>query len=66
VLRSPLLDVILQVRPHQLRVEGQAHLPCPAGHTSFDEAQDTVGFLGCKGTLLPHVQLAKKDLGGSD
>ena len=34
------------------------HLPRPAGHASFDAAQDTVGFLVCEGTLLAHVQLA--------
>ena len=28
-----------------------------ACHASFDAAQDIVDFLGCKGTLLAHVQL---------
>uniref|UniRef100_A0A8B9FAM1 RB transcriptional corepressor 1 n=1 Tax=Amazona collaria TaxID=241587 RepID=A0A8B9FAM1_9PSIT len=37
------------------RVKGQEHLPRPAGHTPFDAAQDTVGLLGCKRTLLAHV-----------
>ena len=46
------------MRPHQSRAEGQDHLPHPAGHASFDAAQDTVVFLGCKGTLLAHAQLA--------
>jgi len=45
VLRAPHLDTVLQVRPHQRRVEGQDHLPRPAGHASSDAAQDTVGFL---------------------
>ena len=58
VLRTPHLDTVLQVRPHQSRVEGHNHLPSPAGHASLDAAQDMVGFLGCKGTLLSHVQLA--------
>ncbi|KAK4817891.1 hypothetical protein QYF61_002060 [Mycteria americana] len=57
VLRAPELDAVLQVRSHQSRVEGQNHLPRPAGHTSFDAAQDTVGLLGCERTLLAHVQL---------
>jgi len=57
LLRTPHLDAVLRVRPHQRRAEGQNHLPCPAGHSSFDTAQDKVGFLGCEGTLLPHVQL---------
>ncbi|KAK4826362.1 hypothetical protein QYF61_007956, partial [Mycteria americana] len=57
VLRAPELDAVLQVGSHQSRVEGQNHLPRPAGHASFPAAQDTVGFLGCKRTLLAHVQL---------
>jgi len=52
LLRTPYLDRVLQVRRHQCRVEGQDCLPRPA----FDAVQDTVGFLGCKGTLLAHVQ----------
>ena len=41
------------------RVDGQDHLPHPAGHTfCFDAAQDVVGFRGCEGTLLAHIQLA--------
>lgn len=57
LLRTPYLNAMFQVRPHQHRVEGQDHLPHPAGHTS-DVAQDTIGFLCCKGTSLTHVQLA--------
>jgi len=49
------LDAVFQVKSHQHRVEGQDHLPQPAGHSSFDAAQDTVGFLGCEGTSLAHV-----------
>ena len=37
--------------------EEDNHLPHPAGHPSFDAAQDTVGLLGYKHTLLAHVQL---------
>ena len=58
VLRTPHLDAVLQVRSHQCRAEGQDHLPCPAGHTSFDAAQVTIGFLSYKGILLAHAQLA--------
>ncbi|KAK4824308.1 hypothetical protein QYF61_013053 [Mycteria americana] len=57
VLRAPELDAVLQVGSHQSRVEGQNPLPRPAGHASFDAAQDMVGLLGCKCTLLTHVQL---------
>ncbi|KAK4810846.1 hypothetical protein QYF61_008818 [Mycteria americana] len=57
VLRTPELDAGLQVGSHQRGVEGQNHLPRPAGHASFDAAQDTVGFLGCERTLPAHVQL---------
>ncbi|GAB0186614.1 mitochondrial enolase superfamily member 1 [Grus japonensis] len=57
MLGTPELDTVLQVGSHQNRVEGQDHLPLPAGHASFDAAQDTVGFLGCKRTLPAHVEL---------
>ncbi|KAK4828848.1 LOW QUALITY PROTEIN: hypothetical protein QYF61_000905 [Mycteria americana] len=57
VLKTPELDAVLQVGSHQSRVEGQNHLPRPAGHAAFDAAQDTVGLLGCERTLLAHVQL---------
>jgi len=58
VLRAhPELDAGLQVGSHQSRVEGQNHLPPPAGHPSLDAAQDTVGHLGSKHMLLAHVQL---------
>ena len=57
VLRTPHLDTVLQMRSHQHRTEGQDHLHLPAGHAAFNAAQDTVGFLGCKDTLLAHVQL---------
>ncbi|KAK4810611.1 hypothetical protein QYF61_007348 [Mycteria americana] len=57
VLRTPEMDAVLQMGSHHSRAEWQNHLPRPAGHTSFDAAQDTVGFLGCECTLLAHVQL---------
>jgi len=55
VLRTPYLDTVLQVSPHQCCAERQDHLPRPAGHTSFDAAQDMVGFLICEGTVLADV-----------
>jgi len=36
---------------------GQNHLSQPAGHTALDAAQDMVGLLGCKRTLLDHINL---------
>ncbi|KAK4815928.1 hypothetical protein QYF61_010185, partial [Mycteria americana] len=57
VLRAPELDAVLQVGSHQSRVEGQNHIPRPAGHNSFEAAQDVVGFLGSECTLSAHVQL---------
>jgi len=45
------------VGSHQSRAEGQNPLRQPAGHTSFDAAQDTVGPLGYERTLLGHVQV---------
>ena len=38
--------------PHRGRVEEQDHLPWPAGHALFNASQDTIVFLGHKGTLL--------------
>ena len=57
VLGVPGLDAVLQMGPPKGREEGDNHLPLPAGHSSFDAAQDTVHLPGCKSTLLAHVQL---------
>ncbi|PKU35584.1 nipped-bhypothetical protein [Limosa lapponica baueri] len=58
LMLGPLeLDTVLQVGSHQCGVEGQNHLPLPAGHASSDAAQDAVRSLGCKWTLPAHVQL---------
>jgi len=58
VLRTPHLNVALQVRFHQSKAEGQDHLPCPSGHCSVYAAQNMDGFLGYESTLLAHVQTA--------
>jgi len=52
----PKLDVVLQMGSQKHRVEGGNHLPCLASHASFLVAQDMIGFLGCKCTLLAYVQ----------
>ncbi|PKU42438.1 hypothetical protein llap_7238 [Limosa lapponica baueri] len=57
VLRAPKLDIALQVESHESRVEGKNHFPRPAGHTSFDAAQDIVSLLGCEHTLPAHIQV---------
>ena len=51
---TPELDAALQVGSHQSRAEGQN--PLPAVHTGLDAAQDSIGFLGSKHTLLVHAQ----------
>ena len=56
VLGAPELNTVLQVGSHESRVEGQNHLPEPAGHTSLDATQDTVGLLSCKRTLSSHIE----------
>jgi len=56
VLGAPELNTILQVGSRENRVEGQNHLPQPAGHASLDATQRTVGLLGCKHTLLAPVE----------
>ncbi|KAK4828307.1 LOW QUALITY PROTEIN: hypothetical protein QYF61_025319 [Mycteria americana] len=57
MLGAPQLNTVLQVGSHKSGVEGQNHLPQPTSHTSFDAAQDATGFVGCKCTLLGHVEL---------
>jgi len=57
MLGAPELDAILQVGSHESRVKGRNPLPRPTGHPSLDAAHDTVGFLGCRCTLLAHVEL---------
>jgi len=52
----PEVGAVLQVGSHENRVEGQNHLPWPTCHASLDATQDTVGLLGCKYTLLAHVE----------
>jgi len=47
VVRTLHSNIILQVKSHQHIEEGQDHFLWPAGHNSFDAAQDMVGFLGC-------------------
>lgn len=56
-LSSAELDTALHVGSHQGGEEGQNPLPRPAAHTASDAAQDTVGSLGCKHTLLGRVRL---------
>ncbi|KAK4805791.1 hypothetical protein QYF61_000397, partial [Mycteria americana] len=57
ILGDPELNAVLQVRSHKSGVEGENHLPRPAGDASFDAAQDTVGFLGFRSTLPGYVEL---------
>ena len=40
--------------PHYVKVEGEDHLPEPAGHIHSNLPQDTIGFLCLMGTLLAH------------
>ena len=60
VLRAPHPNTVLLIRSQQRRVEGKDLnlLPLSPGHSSFDAAQDTVGFLGCEGMLRAHIQFA--------
>ncbi|GAB0203357.1 hypothetical protein GRJ2_002801300 [Grus japonensis] len=58
VVRGPKVNTVLEVRPHQSRVQGDHHFPSPAGYTISDTSQDAVGLLSHLGTLLAHIQLA--------
>jgi len=44
VLGAPGLDALLWKGPLKGRAEGDNHLPCPAGHPSFDASQDSMTF----------------------
>ncbi|KAJ7407093.1 hypothetical protein WISP_127975 [Willisornis vidua] len=56
VLGTPELDATLVVGYHQSGAERKNRLLQPAGHPSFDAAQDTSDFLGCDRTLPDHAQ----------
>ncbi|KAK4822662.1 hypothetical protein QYF61_019029 [Mycteria americana] len=58
VVGGPKLNTVVEVRPHQCRVQGHDHFPSPAGHAIFDTSQDAIGFLGHLGTLPAHIQPA--------
>ena len=45
------------MKSHKCRAERKDQLPHPAGHVSFDTAQDMVDFMDCEGILLAHIQL---------
>jgi len=57
VLGAQDSDKVPQMGPHEGRVKGNNHFPLPTSHPFSDEAQDAVGFEGCKSTLLAHVWL---------
>jgi len=40
--------------PQKGRVEGEHHLPWPAGHAIINAPHYTIDFLGHQGTLLAH------------
>lgn len=52
----PELKAVVHVGSQESRVQRENHLHPPAGHVSFDAAQDTVSFLDCKCALLVYVQ----------
>lgn len=58
MLRRPELDTELPMQTDQGRVEGEDHLSQSASHTLFNAPQDTIDFLGYKGTLLAYGQSA--------
>lgn len=45
MLRTPEEAAIFQLESHENRVEGENHVPCPAGDAFFDATQDAIGFL---------------------
>lgn len=53
---DPRAGCITAARVYQSGGERQNSLPCHAGHTALDVAQDMFGFLACKCALLGRVQ----------
>ena len=51
---TPELDAVLQVGPHEGRLKGDNHLPHLASYPPSNGTQDTIGFSGCKHTLLAY------------
>ena len=45
VLGTPELNAVLQMGSQESRVEGEGHVPQPAGHASSDAAQVLDAFL---------------------
>lgn len=58
VARSPNLNTVFRVQPHQRQVLGENNLSSPADYSISDKSKDAIGFLGCLCTLLAHVQSA--------
>ena len=45
LVKSPKLNTVLEVQPHQSWVQWDNHLPAPAGCTISDTGQNAIGFL---------------------
>ncbi|CAM5077534.1 unnamed protein product [Eretmochelys imbricata] len=57
VVWGPKLDTVLQMRPHLCPIDGNDHVPRSAGNAPTYTAQNAIGLLGNKCTLLTHNQL---------
>ena len=57
VLGSPGLDAVLQMGPHEGKVDEDSALPLPAATSLLMEPRLLLGLSGCKCILLAHVQL---------
>ena len=55
MLRTPHVDTVLQVRSHS--AEQRVRITSLAMLATLLLMQLSVGFLGCEGTLLAHIQL---------
>lgn len=44
------------VWPHESRIQGNNHLPAPAGCAISHKRQEAIGLLGHQSTLLAHIQ----------
>ncbi|KAK4826427.1 hypothetical protein QYF61_008960 [Mycteria americana] len=58
VVRGPKPNTVVEVQPHQCRVQRNKCFLSPAGQAISDTNQDAIGLLGHLSTLLAHIQAA--------
>lgn len=52
ILKTPKVDIFCEISSHECWRVGNSHLPCPAGGTLINAAQNFVGLHCCEGTPM--------------